>query len=209
MVFLKSIVLCLSLIFILSPVVYAHEPGPAEPAHEKPMPEEFIREESAQEETELPLIQAAQARCIETGDSSPRGAMIAGPMVAGGEECLMDAFTDLMVEQTHEFILFQAQEILRHCTSEERSERMDNFGECMQPFDILIERVSAPCRKAFGAATKTAFDCVNAFNEKMLSKAGWTTAEEGPSEVQLMGLWYTLGAGLLAVWGMVIVFKRL
>lgn len=225
MALLKSFVLFLSSFLLIFPAVYAHEPGNEEPARpsihmaggpepQDPAQIELVREEPPQDDTTLSLMREARMRCLDLATQS------AGNMIPAGQtnaddaawmaDCAVNAFTDLMVENMHGFILFQGTEIYRHCTTGERGGRMDNFGECMQPFDILIERVSAPCREAFGPETGTAHACIKLFNEKMLRRVDRMAADKKePATVNLNELWYTLGAALLISGGMFLVYKRL
>lgn len=214
MIFFQTAVLLLSLAFPLSLAAYAHE-GHQEPQQQDSTQIELVRKELPQDDTALALTQEARARCLDIAAQSAGDMEAAGPMHADDAawmtDCVVNVFTDRMVETMHGFILFQGTEIYRHCTTGEMSGRMDNFGECMQPFDILIERVSAPCREAFGQETDTAHACIKLFNEKMLSKAGQmaTDRKESTVAVNLNSLWYTLGAVLMISGALFLIYKRL
>ena len=192
--------------------VHAHE-GHEGPGTEEPAQAKLIREESPRDGAVLTFIQDARGRCFALAEQSPGNMAPAGQEVtqdaAWMSDCVANAFTDLMVETMHEFILFQGTEIYRHCTTGEMGGRMDNFGACMQPFDILIERVSAPCSEAFGRETGMTHDCIKLFNEKMLARVSQMAGGKERPEADLGMLWYTLGAAVLIACALMLIYKRL
>ena len=173
----------------------------------------YAQQDLIHEEQDHSLLVKAQARCIETDDPSQRGPVGTDfsdeVSLDSIGNCLIEEFTNIAVEEMHEFIFFQGAEIYRYCTSGERDARMDNFEDCMQPFHTLIERVSAPCREAFGEGTKASYACLNVFNEKMLNRIKSLESKEQPSDVKITGFVFTLAAILLVALAMVVIFKKL